>query len=52
MVDFQKIDCNFGAPARATVIRQDIAVRDVSNLIRGFDSGRPWESKVMIVLSI
>jgi hypothetical protein len=33
MVDFQKTSRNFGAPARATEERQDIAVRDVFDLI-------------------
>jgi hypothetical protein len=33
MVDFQKISCNFGAPACATEERRDIAVRDVFDLI-------------------
>jgi hypothetical protein len=41
---FENFCCNFGAPARATVIRQDIAVRDVSNLIWGFDSWEPMGS--------
>jgi hypothetical protein len=33
MRNFQKITSNFGAPARATEERQDIAVRDVFDLI-------------------
>jgi hypothetical protein len=33
MGDFQKISYNFGAPARTTEERRDIAVRDVFDLI-------------------
>ena len=47
MVDFQKSSCNFSAPRRPTVIRQDVVELGATDLKRGFDSGRPGESKVM-----
>jgi hypothetical protein len=49
MVDFQKSICNFSTPPHPTVIRQDIAVRDVSNLIWGCDSWEPMGSCLNLV---
>ena len=49
MVDFQKISCNFGAPARATAERQDVVELGATDLKRAFGSGKVWESKVMVL---
>ena len=47
MVNFQKSSCNFLPTPTQTVIRQDVVELGAIDLKLGFDSGRPWESKVM-----
>jgi hypothetical protein len=49
MGGFQKTTYSSGTAPRRTVIRHDVVELGTTDLKQRFDSGRPWESKVITV---